>query len=309
MSSKLAAKPEIRDKIIPADFNVACRRPTPGNGYLEALASEKTTVFTSNIQGITEHGVIDSATDQEHEVDVIICATGFDTSFRPRFPITGLDPTQTLAQKWANFPASYLGVGVDGFPNYFTYAGPFTPVAQGSLLSIVTMLTGHLMELIRKMRRQHIRSMSPKPQAVADFVEHVRTFMPRTCWSDPCSSWFKQGTKDGEVVMWPGSRLSFFEILQHPNFEDYDIEYHSGNRWGFMGNGFVDFEFTGTRDLTWYLDVFSDKEEWKKGVAFNKDPDEFRDVSSGALPGAKATGRKITEAPLEVLSNAPDAGH
>ena len=288
---------------------MACRRPTPGNGYLEALAGDKTTVFTSDIKGITEKGVIDSATGQEHEVDVIVCATGFDTSFRPRFPITGLDPNLDLAQKWAKFPASYLGVGVDGFPNYFTYSGPFTPVAQGSILPIISMLTNHLMEIIRKMRKQHIRRLSPKAQVVADFAEHSSTFLPRTCWADPCSSWFKQGTKDGPIVMWPGSRLSFFEVLHHPNFEDYDIEYWSRNKWGYLGNGFVDFEFTGRRDLTWYLDEFSDREEWKRGVAFNQDPDEFRDVSSGALPGSKELGRKKTEAPLEVVNNAPDAGH
>ncbi|KAL2827251.1 dimethylaniline monooxygenase [Aspergillus pseudoustus] len=287
MSTKLANKPELRKAIIPSNFNVACRRPTPGNGYLEALAGDKTTVFTSNIQGITERGVVDSATGKEFEIDVIICATGFDTSFRPRFPITGLDPGVTLAEKWSSFPASYLGVGVDRFPNYFTYSGPFTPVAQGSILPIISMLTNHLLEIVTKMRTQHIRRLSPKPQAVADFMEHARTFLPRTCWADPCSSWFKQGTTKGPIVMWPGSRLSFFEVLRHPNFEDYEIEYwNNGNRWGFLGEGFVDFEFTGSRDLTWYLDVYSDKKEWEAGVAFNKDPDEFRDVSAGALPGA-----------------------
>lgn len=309
MSTKLAGKPELRDTMVPKNFNVACRRPTPGNGYLEALAGDKTTVFTQTIERITERGVVDSATGEEHEVDVIICATGFDTSFRPRFPITGLDPKLTLAEKWADFPRSYLGVGVDGFPNYFTYTGPFTPVAQGSILPIISMLTQHLIQILKRLQTHHIKWLSPKPQAVQDFVEHVHTFMPRTCWSDPCSSWFKQGTTDGPIVMWPGSRLSFFEVLQKPNFEDYDIEYMSGNRWGFLGTGFVDFEFTGTRDLTWYLDEFSDRKDWEGGVAFNQDPDEFRDVAGGALPGSKALGRASREQPLEVLNDAPDAGH
>lgn len=290
MSTKLSPKPELRDIIIPNNFNVACRRPTPGNGYLEALAGKKTTVFTSAIQAITENGVVDSATGKEHPVDVIVCATGFDTSFRPRFPIIGLNPKTTLAEKWAEFPASYLGVGVDGFPNYLMYSGPFTPVAQGSLLPIITLLTNHFMEIIRKMRTQHIRRLSPKPRAVADFAEHTRTFLPRTCWADPCSSWFKQGTIDGPIVMWPGSRLSFFEILHHPNYEDYDIEYWGGNRWSFLGTGFVDFEFTGTKDMTWYLDAFSGCKDWEKGVPLQQDSDEFKDLALGALPGSRVNG-------------------
>lgn len=309
MSTKLASKPKLRDVIIPNNFNVACRRPTPGNGYLEALAGEKTTVFTSNIGRITETGVVDSETGEEYPVDVIICATGFDTSFRPRFPLTGLDPKKTLAEKWSIFPASYLGIGVDGFPNYFTYSGPFTPVAQGSVLPIISMLTNHFLEVIRKMRTQHVRRLSPKAKAVKDFAEHALTFLPRTCWADPCPSWFKQGTKNGPIVMWPGSRLSFFEVLHHPNFEDYDIEYWGNNRWTFLGNGFVDYEFTGSKDITWYLDKFSDRKEWEGGVVFNKDPDEFRDVSGGAVPGGKSLGRPIGVTPAEVLSSPPGARH
>ena len=57
MSTKLASKPELRDVIIPPDFNVAYRRPTPGNGYLELLVDDKTTIFTSSIGGITKCSV------------------------------------------------------------------------------------------------------------------------------------------------------------------------------------------------------------------------------------------------------------
>jgi hypothetical protein len=65
MVEKLKEKPELLKHIIPDDFNVACRRPTPGNGYLEALAGPKSHVFTNNIGGITKKGVIDSATGTE----------------------------------------------------------------------------------------------------------------------------------------------------------------------------------------------------------------------------------------------------
>jgi cation diffusion facilitator CzcD-associated flavoprotein CzcO len=39
--------------------------------------------------------------ETEHEFDVIICATGFDTSFRPRFPIMGRDGIN-LQDMWAD---------------------------------------------------------------------------------------------------------------------------------------------------------------------------------------------------------------
>lgn len=283
MKEKLGHRPDIFEALLPRDFSVNCRRPTPGNGYLEALAGEKTTVLPGSIQSVTPSGVVDVA-GVEHKVDVIICATGFDTSFRPRIPITGLDPTTTLAEKWAEFPASYLGVSVDGFPNYFTYGGPFTPVAQGTVLPIQSLLTHHFLEIIRTIRVQHIRRLSPRASAVQDFVRHARAYLPRTTWADSCSSWYKMGTKDSrKLVMWPGSRLSYFEMVQQPFLQDYEIEYWSGNRFGFMGNGFCDFEFTGTKDMTWYLDRFSDSDDFQAGVPL-KDPAEFKDLADGRVP-------------------------
>lgn len=306
MFRKLQSKPELRDVLIPTTFNVGCRRPTPGNGYLESLVGEKTTVLTTGIKCVTERGIM-TETGEELQVDTIICATGFDTTFRPRFPIYGLDSKTSLAEKWMDFPSSYLGIAVDSFPNYFTYLGPFTPVAQGSLLPIITATTRYILQVIKKMRLQHIRRLSPKPETVVDFVEHCRTYLQRTCWADPCTSWFKQGTKDGSPVMWPGSRLSYFEVFRRPDFEDYEIAYWSGNHWGYMGNGFVDYEFTGTKDITWYLDALSGEPERPlSDTVYHPDPDEFRDLSVGALPGSKCLGRPEDAAPEEVLEAGPN---
>lgn len=71
-------------------------------------------------------------------------------------------------------------------------------------------------------------------------------YLRRTCWADPCSSWFKQGRKDGNVVMWPGNRLAFFDILKEPKYEDYEIKYWGQNRWAFLGNGFTTEGFDGS---------------------------------------------------------------
>ncbi len=95
MRQKLATVPHIANKIIPTDFDVGCRRPTPAPGYLEALSNPKVTVFTDELREMTEKGFID-AEGVEHEVDVFICvsdifprrtktndvsqATGFDTT-------------------------------------------------------------------------------------------------------------------------------------------------------------------------------------------------------------------------------------
>lgn len=74
MHRRLKGDQRLIDAIVPTKFVVGCRRPTPGNGYLEALSEPNVTVFTEMFQTITEKGFLD-AEGNEHEVDIIVCAT------------------------------------------------------------------------------------------------------------------------------------------------------------------------------------------------------------------------------------------
>jgi cation diffusion facilitator CzcD-associated flavoprotein CzcO len=122
MKKKLNGDSRIIDKIVPKDFPVGCRRPTPGEGFLEALVAKNTEVFTDQIRAVTEKGFIDDQ-GKERVVDAIICATGFDTSWIPRFPIRAHG--KDLRDIWSKSGAlSYLAVAVPEFPNYFCFAGP-----------------------------------------------------------------------------------------------------------------------------------------------------------------------------------------
>lgn len=125
MRRKLSAKPEIADMIVPTDFAVGCRRPTPGNGYLEALCEDNVTVVSQSIQEITEKG-IKTADGVEHEFDIIVCATGFDVSWRPRYPTIGRGG-RSLSEEWKEIPSTYLSISVPHFPNYLSTYQPSHP--------------------------------------------------------------------------------------------------------------------------------------------------------------------------------------
>lgn len=115
------------------------------------------------------------------------------------------------------------------------------------------------MRIFRKMSEEGITSFDVKEEAVADFAEHRRAFLPRTAWNSPCRSWFKQGTIDGEIMMWPGSRIHFFETMKEVRWEDYNLKYTTPNRFGYLGNGFAAREFDGS-DLSWYLGLLDGNE-------------------------------------------------
>jgi cation diffusion facilitator CzcD-associated flavoprotein CzcO len=104
MESKLAPKPDIAKAIIPKDFAVGCRRPTPGNGYLEALCEDNVEVVLDSIAEITPNG-IRTVDGKEHQVDVIVCATGFDVCWKPAYPTIGRG-NKSLSEEWKDIPST-----------------------------------------------------------------------------------------------------------------------------------------------------------------------------------------------------------
>ncbi len=67
---------KLEEVLIPT-WSVGCRRITPGTNYLESLSAPNIKVIYGEIDSITQKGCVVGG--QEHEVDVLICATGFDT--------------------------------------------------------------------------------------------------------------------------------------------------------------------------------------------------------------------------------------
>ncbi|KAJ4290394.1 hypothetical protein N0V90_010610 [Kalmusia sp. IMI 367209] len=257
MTSKLNNNPRLIDKMIPKNFNPGCRRPTPAPGYLESLVAENATIFTDPIDSITETGFVDHE-GKRHDVDVIICATGFDTSWLPRFPFIahGVD----LRDFWGpeNGVTSYLSVGVPNFPNHFSFCGPYGPLGHGSFMPLIEQWTRYIFAAMRKVQVENIKSITPKLSAARQFRQHADLFLQRTAWTSPCRSWFKQGRIDGQAAIWPGSRLHFLKIMEAPRWEDFEIEYWDENCFAFLGNGFEVREFDG-RDITNYLGCLDEK--------------------------------------------------
>lgn len=69
---------------------------------MEAIQKPNVDVHFTPVETVTEKGVV-GADGVEREVDTIVCATGFDVSYRPRFPIVGQNGVD-LADKWKVCP-------------------------------------------------------------------------------------------------------------------------------------------------------------------------------------------------------------
>ena len=210
------------------------------------------------------------------KVDAIICATGFDLSFRPRFPIIGRDGN--LQDIWASeTPKAYMSCAGTGLPNYFSesgrratrydldlladcsapaFLGPNGPAGHGSIFTLTEHIAKYITGVIHKCQTEGIKAIAPSAEAEDDYFEHVSAFMPRTAWASTGRSWFKGGKPDGPVtVLHPGSRIHFFHMLETFRGEDWEYTYDNPtqNRFHYLGNGFSARELDPSVDSTWYL--------------------------------------------------------
>jgi hypothetical protein len=204
------------------------------------------------------------------KVDVVVFATGFDTSFMPHFEVIGRNGAN-LREQFGDFPKGYLNVTVPNFPNLFrefhprqnqyptpqhlpppskmltlvlsVFVGPNCPASHSSLLPILEWYTRYMFQMVDKLQTENIKAYEPKKEAVHELQNHTHELMKQLAWSSACSSWFKNKKTHGPVtVIYPGSWLHFFEMLKNVRYEGYEITYWTKNRFQFMGNGYTECE-------------------------------------------------------------------
>ena len=240
------------------------RRITPGDPYMEAIQEPNVNVHFEEVVEITEKSIFGSK-GTEKEIDTIICATGFDTSFKkPNFPIIGRNGVD-LAKKWDPAPEGYFGLAVPDFPNFFTFIGPSWPIGNGSVMGPLEQVGDYVVQFLTKMQGEMIRTFEPKQDVTDMLNEHVQVFMQDTVWMDDCRSWYKDPKTNRVNAIWPGSSLHYIEAIEAPRYEDFKIDYTHKNIFTYLGRGFTETAQLEDGDRSPYLAVDRIDPDWLQG--------------------------------------------
>ena len=115
---------------MPHDHPFGAKRPCLDTNYYATYNRPNVTLVNLRqepIKAITANSI--TTAKRNVDVDVIVFATGFDAmtgAIRAVHPITGRDG-KSLTDVWAQGPQTYLGLTVEGFPNFFMITGPGSP--------------------------------------------------------------------------------------------------------------------------------------------------------------------------------------
>jgi cyclohexanone monooxygenase len=124
LETSLAGRQDLRELATPG-FPFEARRTVISDTYYPALCQPHVSLIPHAVKGLTAAGAVDANGD-EHELDVIILATGFDAAnYLANLTVTGADGVE-LHEQWAGEPQAFLGIMVPGFPNFFMMFGPNT---------------------------------------------------------------------------------------------------------------------------------------------------------------------------------------
>ncbi|KAF5003207.1 hypothetical protein FDECE_10225 [Fusarium decemcellulare] len=247
----VGASEELIAHLIP-DYQPGCRRPTPGDGYLEALVKPNVTPVFEEITRVVPEGIIDE-TGKLHECDVLVCATGFHIAFAPPLGRNGVD----MKDEFEPEPMVYLALTVPKFPNYFVVNGPQGNWAVGSVLASVSpeeyvlralpdsfcqheIQVDYIMECLKRIQTEGIKTIEPKAEVVKQLNDHIDEWHKIAFWTDKCRSWYKNGKMDGKVWIWSGSGYHYmYTIGKVVRWEHYNFEYKHQNMWSFLGLGYT----------------------------------------------------------------------
>jgi hypothetical protein len=231
--------------------------PQTLSNSFQTLKKPNVTIVHGSVTSFTPTGC-KTSNNTTHTGDAIICATGFDTSYIPRYPIIGPNG-QNLQTIWSaqqdTAITGYMGVGIPSFPNTFTMLGPYTPVSNGPTLIAIEAQADYICAFIDRYTTEPIHSFAPKEQACEEFTAHVSSFMARhAVWSDKCRNSHNNHREVGgrTPTTWPGSTLHYLEAMREVRGDDWEVRY-TGNRFSFLGVGVSQTEWEPTADLAYYI--------------------------------------------------------
>jgi cyclohexanone monooxygenase len=192
--------PALAEKLVAKGYPIAAKRPVLDTNYYETFNEPHVHLVDVNespISEITPTGI--RAGDVDHELDVIIFATGYDafTGSFLRMDVRGRDGVR-LADRWADGPTAYLGLGIAGFPNLLTVNGPCNPAVLTNVPATIEHDVEWIADCIAYLDEHGHATIEASLDAQDAWVDFVNTVAGLTLFPT-CNSWYLGANVPGKT--------------------------------------------------------------------------------------------------------------
>lgn len=196
--------------LLTPDYAVGCKRALFSDTWYPALQQPHVTLEPGAPVAV-EGSTLVAASGARHEVDVLVLATGFETTHPPFARLVTGRYGQTLAEHWADGMTSHASTVVHGFPNLFVLDGPNAGLGHHSALEVIEAQIGYVLGGL-----DHLdRTGGPLEVSAAAEAAYTRELDHRaagTVWlRGGCRSWYVDERSGRLTLLWPGRAAEYRE--------------------------------------------------------------------------------------------------
>ena len=224
LEAKFGDRPDLKEKLTP-DFPIFSKRIILDGGWYDALKRPNVALETGKIERITPTG-IRMADGKEIEVDVLVCATGFDVAnMLGDLTVIGREG-RNLRDEWGTEdPRSYMGIGVTGYPNYFLTVGPNSAPNHAAGQNLISEVQVNLIiECLDWLNASGKKSMEPTSEAFEWFNDRVERQMKKMIWSHPKANSYYNNSKGRNFLSWPFRLVDLWNETRTPIKEHFKLQ-------------------------------------------------------------------------------------
>lgn len=210
----------LRAKLIPA-YEVGCKRILLSDTFYPALMSPNVTVEPAALRKVSGTAAV-AANGAQHDLDVLVFATGFHSS-RPPFAgrVLGLNG-KSLSEHWKQGMKAHLSTVVSDFPNMLLINCPNASLGHNSAIFMIEAQIEYIKNVIAYRNQSHSNVFSVRPAAEELYTKYIDQQAMSTVWTGGgCDSWYLDKANKRLTLLWPGFAYEFKERLAWLNPDDF----------------------------------------------------------------------------------------
>ena len=191
--------PALADLLIPTDHPIGTKRICTDSNYFQTFNRSNVSLVSvrnTPIECIDASGI--RTNDARFDVDSIVLATGFDamTGALAQIDIVGRGGA-TLRDDWLNGPRTYLGLGIDGFPNLFVISGPGAPAVLANMVLHAEAQVNWIAAAVRYLDDHGYATMEPTTDAVDGWAAELARRADESLFTK-ANSWYMGANVPGK---------------------------------------------------------------------------------------------------------------
>lgn len=224
LEKTFADRPDLKEKLTPG-FPVFSKRIILDRGpYFPAYLKPHVHLEQETIDRVTPTGIV-LKDGREIELDVLVCATGFDVAnMMGKLEIIGAGGKKLRDEWGTEDPRAYFGMMIPGFPNYFHTVGPNSAPNHAAGQNLISECqVNYAIECLDWINERGKQALQPTAGAFDAWQDKVERQMVNMIWSHPRAYSYYNNSQKRNFLSWPWRLVDFWNQCRGPRHADFDL--------------------------------------------------------------------------------------